>query len=110
MSPTSCQTAPPRARRDKDYSEHGEGVSTKPDEKNRARAANRCRLSHDKRLGTSSIAMHAGKFPSQSAVAPLARITLDHFSDSALIQRENSSGELPTTSKPWRPSASRVCG
>ena len=31
MSPTSCQTAPPRARRDKDYSECREGVSTNYD-------------------------------------------------------------------------------
>src|SRR6267142_1871551 len=77
MSPTSCQTAPPRARRDKDYSEPREGVSTIYDEKS-------------------------------PAVAPLAWITLDHFSDSARIQRENSCGELATTSKPCLPSSSRT--
>src|SRR2546423_3641435 len=31
MSPTSCQTAPPRARRDRNYSEPPEAVSTKVD-------------------------------------------------------------------------------
>src|SRR5438093_5186259 len=36
MSPTSCQTAPPRARRDKDYSERREGVSTIYDPENPA--------------------------------------------------------------------------
>src|SRR2546429_4190645 len=36
MSPTSCQTAPPRARRDKDYSEPREGVSTIYDPENAA--------------------------------------------------------------------------
>src|SRR5438132_12070592 len=35
MSPTSCQTAPPRARRDKDYSERRKGVSTIYDPENR---------------------------------------------------------------------------
>ena len=41
-------------------------------------------------------------------MAPLARITRAHFSDSSRIQRANSAGVLAITSKPSLPSASRV--
>src|SRR5688572_31720161 len=82
MSPTSCQTAPPRARRDEDYSGSRKRVSN----------------------------FSAPQRETQSAVAPLERMTFDHFADSDRIQEVNSAGVLATTSKPCLPRKSRVSG
>src|ERR1700694_2866947 len=93
MSPTRCQTAPPRARRDKEYSRLKETVST---------------MLHGKKQEQPFDLLKKDAF--QSGVAPLARITLAHLSDSSRIQRENSSGDPATTSNPCLPRASRVSG